>query len=242
MQVNDLERELHEARLAQYKANSKSPSPPPSHSKEVAQVREELLKARADLRQAQTQVKTLQRQVARSSVDDAENADLQSLVKSSSAEAENLNAKIQEQEEIIADLHDEIKQLQHDTVDLNKRDRQFRELKAQLKRTQDSQSHAGANDISLRLSVRDNEVHDMKKQLLRIREERKHANEKAEEVENELEALQSKYENMLEKLSSGKHGKDEIRQKEIKGLIKEITWLKARCRREERLRNRSRVQ
>ena len=236
MQVNDLERELHEARLAQYKTNSKSPSPPPSHSKEVAQVREELLKARADLRQAQTQVKTLQRQVARSSVDDAENADLQSLVKSTSAEAESLNAKIQEQEEIIADLNDEIKQLQQDTVDLNKRDRQFRELKAQLKRAQDSRSHAGVEDISLRLSVRDNEVHDMKKQLLRIREERKHANEKAEEVENELEVLQSKYENMLEKLSSGKHGKDDIRQKEIMGLIKEITWLKAKCRREERLR------
>ena len=30
--------------------------------------------------------------------------------------------------------------------------------------------------------------------------------------------------------------KDEIRTKEIKGLIKEIMWLKAKCRREERLR------
>ena len=236
MQVNDLERELHEARLAQYKASSKSPSPSPSQAKELAQVREELVKARADLRQAQSQVKSLQRQAARASIDNAENEDLQALVKSSSAEVENLNTKISEQADIIADLRREIKQLQQGTVELNKRDRQLRDLRMQLKHGQGSQHNVDTNDISLRLSVRDTEVRDMKRHLLRIREERKDANEKADLVENELEVLQGKYENMLEKLGSGKHGKDEIRQKEIKGLVKEITWLKAKCRREERLR------
>ena len=231
MKVNDLERDLHEARIAQYKSSSKSPSPPPSSSKELAQVRDELLKVRTDLRSAQSQVKNLQRQAAHASVDDAEVADLHAMVKSSATEAEKLNAQISDQESIIADLRRELRSLQSETIDLNKRDRQIRELKSQLKHAQ-----ADPNDISMRVSVRDTEVKDMKKQLVRIREERKVANEKADIVENELEVLQGKYEDMLEKLSSGKHSKDEIRQKELKGLIKEITWLKARCRREERLR------
>ena len=236
IQVNDLERDLHDARLAQYKASSKSPSPPPSNSKELAQVREELIQSRADLRQAQSQVKSLQRQAARVSGDDALNVDLHALVKSSATEAESLNARICEQQDVIADLRNEIKQLQQDTVDLNKRDRQIKELKAQLKRGQGLQNNADVNNVPPRLSVHDNEVRNMKQQLLGIREERKLANEKADVVENELEVLQGKYENMLEKLSSGKHSKDEIRLKEIKGLIREITWLKAKCRREERLR------
>ncbi len=236
IQVHELERELHEARLAQYKASSKSPSPPPSHSKELAQVRDELVEARADLRQAQSQVKTLQRQAAGTAVDDAENVDLHALVKSTSAESQSLKARISQQEDIITDLRSEIKQLQQETVHLSKRDRQIKELEAQLKRGQKAQHDANANDISLRLPVRDTEVREMKQQLLRIREERKLANEKADHVESELEVLQGKYEGMLEKLSSGEHGKDEIRQREIKGLIKEITWLKAKCRREERLR------
>ena len=42
---------------------------------------------------------------------------------------------------------------------------------------------------------------------------------------------------MLEKLSSGQASKDEVREKEVKGLIKEIMFLKAKCMREERLRN-----
>jgi chromosome segregation ATPase len=76
----------------------------------------------------------------------------------------------------------------------------------------------------------------LKFQLQRLREERSIANKKADAVEHELEILQSRYEAMLEKLSSGQASKDEVREKEVKGLIKEIMFLKAKCKREERLR------
>jgi chromosome segregation ATPase len=217
MQVNDLERELHEARLAQYKSTSKSPSPSPSQSKELAQARDDLVKTRAELRSAQSQVKTLQRAASKASVDEAENADLQEVVKTSAAEAEQLNAKLSEQKDVISDLRSELKQLQR-----SRRDTRL--------------SDPDATDLSLRLSARSSEVSSMKRQLQRIRSERQIANEKACFVESELEILQSKYENMLEKLSSGRQDKDEIRQKEIRGLIKEITYLKGKVRREERLR------
>lgn len=217
MQVNDLEKNLHEARLAQYKSSSKSPSPSPTQSKELVQLREDLVKTRAELRHAQSQVKSLQRASTKASIDEAENADLQELVKASTAEAESLNAKVFEQKNVISDLRSELKQIQR-----NHRDSRPSEF--------------DGTDLSLRLSVRANEVSTMKRQLQRIRSERQIANEKASFVESELEVLQSKYENMLEKLSSGRQNKDDIRQKEIRGLIKEITYLKGKVRREERLR------
>ncbi|RMZ77230.1 hypothetical protein DV738_g4490, partial [Chaetothyriales sp. CBS 135597] len=148
MKVNDLERELHEARLSQLKSRSPSASPP--NQKELAQLRQQLVEARAEIK----------------------------------------------------------------------------ELKLQT----------GFDDLSVHLAVRESEVKEMKRQLMRMREERKAANDKADAAESELEILQTRYENMLEKMSSGKHNTDDIRRKEIKGLIKEITWLKAKCRREERLR------
>lgn len=108
------------------------------------------------------------------------------------------------------------------------------ELKARAKRL--AEEHEEVNDISMRLSERDSEAREMKHHLRRLRNERSVANKKAEEVEMELDSLQSKYEHMLERLSSGKSSKDEQHERERKGLIKEIMWLKARFRREERLR------
>ncbi|RMZ89655.1 hypothetical protein DV736_g3109, partial [Chaetothyriales sp. CBS 134916] len=156
IKVNDLERELHEARLSQLKSRSPSASPP--NQKELAGLRQELVEARA----------------------------------------------------------------------------QIKELELQLSESGNSQT--GVGDLSMHQSLQDNQVKEMKRQLICIREERKAANDKADAVESELEILQSRYEKILEKLSSGKHSADEIRKKEIKGLLKEITWLKAKCRREERLR------
>ncbi|RMD42304.1 hypothetical protein DV735_g2832, partial [Chaetothyriales sp. CBS 134920] len=157
MKVNDLERELHEARLSQLKSRSPSASPP--NQKELAQLRQQLVEARAEIKELKLQV---------------------------SASGNN--------------------------------------------------TQTGVGDLSVHLAVRESEVKEMKRQLLRLRDERKAANDKADAAESELEILQSRYEHMLEKMSSGKHSKDEIRSKEIKGFIKEITWLKAKCRREERLR------
>ncbi|KIV96135.1 hypothetical protein PV10_00039 [Exophiala mesophila] len=108
------------------------------------------------------------------------------------------------------------------------------ELKARAKKL--TEEHEDINNMSIQLSARDSEAREMKHHLRRLRKERSVANKKAEEVEIELESLQSKYEHMLERLSSGKSSKEEIREREVKGLVKEIIWLKARFRREERLR------
>lgn len=246
MQLNDLERELHDARLAQLK--SPSVSPPPSNSKELARLRQEVIDARAELKEARNQIKELERTSRRTSSQDEDEhtSNLQARLKFTSAEAKELNEKVTEQENFIADLQAEIEDLQSKrqetrniSQNLKSRDRQIKELETQIVRLQ-STTHApqaqDLTDLSIRLSSRDIELKETKRQLLRIRNERRVANEKADAVESELEVLQGRYEGMLEKLSSGRHSKDEVREKEIKGLMKEITFLKARYKRAERLR------
>lgn len=245
MQLNDLERELHAARLAQLK--SPSASPPPSNSKELGRLRQELVDARAELKDARAQVKELERSRRHASRDDTEQTSgLQARLKFTSAEAKGLNEKVLDQENLISDLQAEIQDLQSHrqetrniSLNLKSRDRQIKELEDHVARLESTgrapQAH-DATDLSLRLSTRDTELKETKRHLLRIRSERRVANEKAEAVENELEVLQGRYEGMLEKLSSGRHSKDDVREKEIKGLMKEITFLKARYKRADRLR------
>ncbi|KAL2441705.1 hypothetical protein ABEF95_016191 [Exophiala dermatitidis] len=239
MRVNDLERELHEAKLAQYKAKSPSVSPPPSNSKELAKMRRDLMDTQAEIKVLSSDNRDLKRTARRASTIEKELEELQSLLRVRTAEAESLSATVAEQRDLVHDLREQLSRMKQKdetsnlVLDMRKRERQVNDLKAELKRLREE---LGRNDLSLRLSVRDTEAREMKDQLRRLREERSLANKKADAVENELEALQSRYESMLEKLSSGKSSKDEIREKEVKGLIKEIMWLKAKCKREERLR------
>ncbi|KAG9790839.1 hypothetical protein KCU88_g1181, partial [Aureobasidium melanogenum] len=240
MRVNDLERELHEAKLAQYKAKSPSVSPPPSNSRELAKMRQDLMDAQAEIKVLSSDNRDLKRTARRASTIEKELEELQSLLRIRTAEAETLSATAAEQKDLVHDLREQLSRMRKQkdetgnlSLDMRKRERQVNDLKTELKRLREE---LGRNDLSLRLSVRDTEAREMKDQLRRLREERSLANKKADAVENELEALQSRYENMLEKLSAGKSSKDEIREKEVKGLIKEIMWLKAKCKREERLR------
>ena len=152
-----------------------------------------------------------------------------------------MNAKVVEQKDLIEGLQQRLNHL-GDEKDLpqrasshpRKHDLQINDLKAQIRQLQEEQ--VDFSNVSLRHSPHDEEARKMKQHLRRLREERRLANQKTEAVENELEVLQSKYVDMLERLTSGKSTKDEIRAKEMRGLIKEIMWLKAKCRREERLR------
>ncbi|KAI1609250.1 hypothetical protein EDD37DRAFT_640799 [Exophiala viscosa] len=240
MKINDLERELHEVKLAQYKAKSPSVSPPPSHSKELAKSRQDLIDAQAENKLLSAENRDLKRAGRKASVIEDELAALRSTIEARAAELESLSAKLAERNDLVEDLREQLdhvrkyQETEDMSLDVRKSDKQISDLKAQIQRLRKEQEEV--NDVSMRLSVRDGEARQMKSQLRRLREERSLANKQAEEVENQLEVLQSKYENMLEKLSSGKSSKDEIRQKEMRGLIKEITWLKARCKREERLR------
>ncbi|KAK5061200.1 hypothetical protein LTR84_007742 [Exophiala bonariae] len=241
MRVNDLEKDLHEARLSQYKARSPSASPPPSHSKALAQIRQNLVEAQGEIKVLSSENRELKRAARRSSSNDTEFAELQSLVRSRDDEIQTLNQKISEQDDLMGNLREKLESLQEEDADahdlaasIRKRDRQIQDLKQQIKQLQESQEEL--NDVSIRLTVRDGEAQEMKRQLRRLREERSRANKKSEQVETELEALQSKYEDVLETLTLAKSTKDDVREKEMKGLIKEIMWLKARCKREERLR------
>ena len=240
MQVNDLERDLHEARLAQLK--SRSPSASPTQSKEVTQLRQELNDAKAELKQAQSQTRDLKRSARRHAAEDGVEGDIQAQLLASANEAFILNDRLADQEEVIESLRNQIQDLHSSsrgareiTLDLQAPERQIRDLKSQLRASHSGRPRIDEADISLHLASRD-EVRQMKSQLSRIRSERKTATDKADAVEAELETIQQRYENMLEQLSSGKHSKDSIREKEVRGMLKEIMWLKARCRREERLR------
>ena len=235
MQVNDLERELHDARLAQLK--SPSTSPPPSNSKELARLRQDLTAVQLDLQEARTRCKDLERSARHNSHTD------RTQDQPSATEVRELNSKISQQQSLISSLQVEIQTLhsqQQETRNvaqtLRSRDREIKALETQLAHLNPQDPQADITDLSMRLSRRDSALQETKKQLTRIRAERVSANEKAEGLENELQILQSRYEGMLEKLSSGRHSRDEVREKEMKGLLQEIAFLKARCKRAERLR------
>jgi chromosome segregation ATPase len=89
----------------------------------------------------------------------------------------------------------------------------------------------------------DSQLDEMKAQLQRLRDERGTAVKRAEAVSKELDSLQARYESVVEKLHSGKgkakeHDKAIELEMEVKGLMKEIVWLKARYSRELEMRRR----
>jgi chromosome segregation ATPase len=100
-----------------------------------------------------------------------------------------------------------------------------------------------AEALAVKLSSRDNKLSELKIQLKRLRGEREKANARAEATARELDALQERHESILEKVSaaqgpgSGSGGNGGVRrEKEMRGLMKEVVWLRARCRREEGFR------
>jgi DNA repair exonuclease SbcCD ATPase subunit len=92
-----------------------------------------------------------------------------------------------------------------------------------------------AESLALKLSDRDARVHELWSQLRRIREERAAALRKADVANRKMEALSDRHETAIDDLDirterKGRH------EKEIKGLSKEIMWLRARLTREENFR------
>ena len=217
-QIVELERELHEARLAQFKSKSPSASPPPSYSKELTQLRKDLVDARSQLQEARNHTHALERASRKVSVDETERADLHAILKSSTLEAEALALKLAD------------------------RDAQMSELNAQLKRLRRERESVTrkADEATGEL---DSQLAEMKVQLQRVRDERGTAVKRADAVSKELDSLQARYESVVEKMHSGK-GKVKERDgaaeldMEMKGLMKEIVWLKARYSRESEMRKR----
>jgi chromosome segregation ATPase len=217
-QIVSLERELHEAQLAQFKLKSPSASPPPSHPKELAQLRKDLVDARSQLQDARNHSHALERASRKVLVDETERADLHALLKSSTLEAEALALKLANREAQISEMNTQLKRLRRERESVTRKaDEATRELDSQLD--------------------------EMKGQLQRLRDERGTAVKRAEAVSKELDSLQARYESVVEKLHSGKgkareHDKAIELDMEVKGLMKEIVWLKARYSREVEMRRR----
>lgn len=93
-----------------------------------------------------------------------------------------------------------------------------------------------AEALALKVSERDSRMNELKNQVRRIREERAFCVRKAEATAKELEVVQQRYDEALDKVSSGKSSSKTRHEKEIRGLGKEIIWLRARLSREEKFR------
>lgn len=240
MKVNDLERQLHEARLAELKARSPASSVASGSSREVADLRHEVFEARAELRSLREENQRLKKSARKSSHDETNNALLQARLESKVDEVDDLASRLDDQNRLVEALRKDLARIrtERDEARQATRNTTRREdsiaLRGELKRLRAERDEARNVTINLASSSRDALV--LKSQLLRLREERGQANKRAESVEKELEIVQSRYEDMLEKLTSGRPRDDNAREKEIRGLMKEVLWLKARCRREERLR------
>lgn len=240
MKVNDLERQLHEARLAELKARSPASSVVSGGSREVADLRQEVFNARAELKTLRDENQQLRRTARKFSQDETNHAVLQAQLDSKVDEIDELASKLDDQNHLVETLRKNLARIRAERDDARQATRNTTrrgdttELRDELKRLRTERDEARNVTINLAGSSKDALV--LKSQLLRLREQRGQASQRAEAVEKELDVVQSRYESMLERLSSGPPRDESVREKEIRGLMKEVLWLKARCRREERLR------
>ena len=93
-----------------------------------------------------------------------------------------------------------------------------------------------AEALAVKLSERDSRLNELKSQVQRIREERAYSARKAETASKELDVLQRHYDEALKKMANLKTSSRGQHEKEMRGLGKEIMWLRARLRREEKFR------
>ncbi|KAJ5499653.1 Spindle associated [Penicillium expansum] len=93
-----------------------------------------------------------------------------------------------------------------------------------------------AESLALKLSEREARLNELKTHVRRIREERDAHKREAETVTKNLDALQRRHDEILEKTSLSKSTNKTKHEKEIRGLGKEIIWLRARLQREEKFR------
>ncbi|CAG7925917.1 unnamed protein product [Penicillium olsonii] len=90
--------------------------------------------------------------------------------------------------------------------------------------------------LTLKLSERDGRLAELKTHVRRMREERDAHKREAEVATKNIDLLQRRHEEILEKNSLTKSTSKTKHEKEIRGLGKEIVWLRARLQREEKFR------
>ncbi|KAG5303680.1 calmodulin-binding coil-coil protein [Histoplasma capsulatum G186AR] len=141
-------------------------------------------------------------------------------------ELRSLRSQLLDMHKAMKDLKTQNHELQHASVNEEER----RDLHDLLK-----SSTLEAESLAVRLSERDTRVQELRTHLRRVRDERALSIKKADTARHELESLQARYEALLEELTQHSERKGR-HAKEIKGLGKEIMWLRARLVREEKFR------
>jgi chromosome segregation ATPase len=145
-------------------------------------------------------------------------------------------------------IHDELRTLRKQVAEahrsLQKATAKNRELERAAMKEEDQKdfhellrsSTLEAESLALKLSEREGRLNELKKHVLRIREERDAHRREAEAVTNNLDVLQQRLEEALAKNTHLKSSNKTKHEKEMRGLGKEIIWLRARLQREEKFR------
>ncbi|KAJ5693023.1 hypothetical protein N7462_002446 [Penicillium macrosclerotiorum] len=134
----------------------------------------------------------------------------------------------------LSDAHRSLKEIKMKNRDLERaamKEEDQRDLHELLK-----SSTLEAEALALKVSERDSRLNELKTQVRRIREERAFCIRKAEAATKDLETLQQRYDEALEKVFTSKSTSKSRHEKEMRGLGKEIIWLRARLQREEKFR------
>lgn len=145
-----------------------------------------------------------------------------------------LNEELRGLRKQLTEAHRSLKEIKSKNRDLERaamKEEDQRDLHELLK-----SSTIEAEALALKVSERDSRLNELKALVRRIREERAFCVHKAETALKDLEALQQLYDEALEKASQGKSSNKTRHEKEMRGLGKEIIWLRARLKREEKFR------
>lgn len=240
MKVNGLERQLHEARLSELKAQTPSSSGSSHSPREIAQLREEVFNARASLKRLGEENQGLRSAARKLSQDDTHHAVLEAQLESKQDEVAGLLAKMDLHNQLVDTLRADLARVRSERDDARRaasktiQDNAVTRMRHELKRLRAERDDA--RGTTLQIAGQSKEVLAQRSELLRLREERQTAISQANAVEKELNIIHNRYETMLESLTSGDSHEGVVGDKEWRGLMKEILWLKAKCRREERLR------
>lgn len=150
-----------------------------------------------------------------------------------SSPSDKMHAELRHVRKQLSDAHRSLKELKSKNRELERaamREEDQRELHDMLK-----SSALEAETLALDVSERDARINEMRAQMRRIREERTSLIKMAERANKDLEALQDRYNHALDKISAKPEPKSR-QEKEMLGLGKEIMWLRARLKREQRFR------
>lgn len=201
------------------------------HSLDEARKREKSLRQReadqkASVRTYKSQIAELERDLHEAMMKRYESQSPQS------SPSNKMHEELRQLRKQLADAHRALKELKSKNRELERavmREEDQRELHDMLK-----SSTIEAETLAISVSERDTRINELRAQMRRIREERAAFLKKAEAANKELEALQDRYNNAVEKFAPKT---DKSRQeKEMLGLGKEIIWLRARLKREEKFR------